>query len=113
MTRADDSIHWPALAVGALILLACLLVIYSTPRDVFWIVDGGTKALTSERMLETGFASLSFDYPAAELDPTGAAFPIPPPFALQLRGEFISFYPPAYSAISVPPLALLGRAATH
>ena len=29
---------------------------------------------------------------------------------MRLQREFVSFYPPAYSAISVPPLALLGKA---
>ena len=107
-SRPAEFDAWLPLLVGALTLLACLVVVYATPRDAFWILDGGTKSIVSQRMLEA--AELSFDYPAAALDPEGVAFPIRPPFALRWRGDFVAFYPPAFSAISVPFLGFFGRA---
>jgi hypothetical protein len=86
---------------------ACLGVIYATPSDVTWIVDCGSKALLAQRLLATGFADVHLDYPAALLDPTGDAFP-GGSFALSHAGGFVSVFPPAYSALAVPFLALLG-----
>jgi hypothetical protein len=84
--------------------------VYATPRDAYWIVDCGNKALVAERLLASGFRDVAFDYPAAALDPTGEAFPIPYPFAWRRGDAFVSQYPLAYPAISVPFLALLGPA---
>jgi hypothetical protein len=93
---------------GGLALLACLAVIYATPNDAFWVVDSGSKALLAQRLLETRYTELNFDYPAAHLDPTGRAFPIPPPYAVPRGDGFVSQYPPAYPAVAVPFLAVLG-----
>jgi len=93
---------------GGVALIAYLVVIYATPNDAYWIVDCGAKALLAERFVETRFSALDFDYPAASLDPTGEAFPIPPPFAVPHDGGFVSQYPPAYPAVAAPFLALLG-----
>ncbi len=55
------SLRGAALGVGALAFLACMAVVYATPRDSFWIVDCGNKALLATRLLETHFGSLNFD----------------------------------------------------
>ncbi len=93
---------------GVTALLACLAVVYATPRDAFWVVDCGSKALVAQRLLETGFSDPGLDYPAAHLDPAGVAFPIPPPFALQRGDRFVSQYPLAFSALAAPFAALFG-----
>jgi hypothetical protein len=93
---------------GAIALLACLVVIYATPSDAYWICDCGNKALLAERLLETSYTDLNFDYPGASVDPDRTAFPIPSGFAVH-RGEgFASAFPPAYSAVAAPFLGLLG-----
>jgi hypothetical protein len=98
------------MACGGIALIACLVVIVSTPNDAYWVVDSGSKALMAHRLLETGYGELNFDYPAAHLDPEGVAFPIPPPYAVPRGNGFVSQYPPLYSAIASPFLALLGDA---
>jgi hypothetical protein len=93
---------------GAIAVLACLVVIYATPRDSYWICDCGNKALLAKRLLETSYTDLNFDYPGASIDPDRIAFPIPSGFAVQ-RGEgFASAFPPAYSAVAAPFLGFLG-----
>jgi len=98
-----------AFACGVLALGVCLATIYATPGDAYWIVDSGAKALISRRLLESGYAQLDLGYPAAELDPEAVAFPIPPPFAVRRGDGFVSQYPPAYSALAAPFLAVLGE----
>ena len=98
-----------AFACGALALGVCLTTIYATPGDAYWIVDSGAKALISRRLLESGYTQLDLGYPAAELDPEGVAFPIPPPFAVRRGDGFVSQYPPAYPALAAPFLAVLGE----
>jgi len=99
-----------AAGCGALVFAACLAVVYATPRDAFWIADCGNKAILSERLLETRFGTLALDHPAAAWDPAGEAFPIPPPFAVLREEGFVSQYPPLYSALTAPFLALFGPA---
>ena len=98
-----------AFACGVLALGVCLTTIYATPGDAYWIVDSGAKALISRRLLESGYAQLDLGYPAADLDPEGGAFPIPPPFAVRRGDGFVSQYPPAYPALAAPFLAVLGE----
>jgi hypothetical protein len=98
------------MACGGIALIACLVVIVSTPNDAYWVVDSGSKALLAHRLLETGYGELNFDYPAAHLDPEGIAFPIPPPYAVPRGDGFVSQYPPFYSAIASLFLAVLGDA---
>lgn len=107
MANGARSLPAPALAAGV-VLVVCLVVVLATARESFWIADNGNKALVAQRLLDTGFRDLRLDYPAVALDPEGIAFPIPPPFAIALDGGFVSFYPPAFSALAAPGLALLG-----
>jgi hypothetical protein len=93
---------------GATAVLACLLVIYATPGDAYWICDCGNKALLAERLLETSYTDLNFDYPGASIDPDQVAFPIPSGFAVHRAQGFASAFPPAYSAVAAPFLGLLG-----
>ena len=107
-TERNSGGNGSAIVVGAIVLAACLAVIYGTPRDSYWIVDCGNKALVAERLLETGFGELSFDYPGAAVDPDWIGFPIRSQFSIPHGEGFVSAYPPAYSALSVPFLLLLG-----
>ena len=52
-----------AMLAGVVAASACLVVVAATPRETFWIVDCGHKALAAQRLLETGFTDLGFDYP--------------------------------------------------
>jgi hypothetical protein len=97
-------------ASGSVTLFACVAVIATTPDDAYWIGDCGAKALLARHLVSTGFGSLVFDYPASALDPSGAAFPIVPPFAVRHGNDFVSQYPPAYPAVAAPFLAWLGPA---
>ncbi|HJO22764.1 MAG: hypothetical protein QF890_09695 [Myxococcota bacterium] len=106
----DGGSRLTAVGSGALVFAACLAVVYATPRDAYWIADCGNKAILSERLLETGFSTLTLEHPAAAWDPAGEAFPIPPPFALPGDAGFVSQYPPLYSALAAPFLALFGPA---
>jgi hypothetical protein len=93
---------------GAVAFAACLAVLVTTPADTYWINDCGNKALVAERLLETGYRELGFDYPAAEIDPAASAFPIVPPFAVAREEGFLSVFPPAYPALAAPFLAAFG-----
>jgi hypothetical protein len=98
-----------ALLAGVVAATACLAVATATPREAFWIVDCGHKALVAQRLLETGFTELGFDYPAEELDPEGQLFPMGD-WAVR-RGEgFVSIFPAAYPALAAPFLGWLGPA---
>ncbi len=92
---------------GIVAAAACLAVIYTTPRQAFWIVDCGHKALVAQRLLETGFRDLGFDYPAEALDPRGQFFPMAD-WALRRGDGFVSIFPAAYPALAAPFLAWLG-----
>ena len=50
---------------GGAALLACLVVVYATPRDAFWIADCGNKALLAKRLLDTRYTALHLEYPGA------------------------------------------------
>ena len=96
-----------AMLAGVVAASACLVVVAATPRETFWIVDCGHKALAAQRLLETGFTDLGFDYPAKELDPEGQLFPMGD-WAVR-RGEgFVSIFPAAYPALAAPFLGWLG-----
>jgi len=97
-----------AVLSGGLAFAVCLAVLVATPADTYWINDCGNKALVAERLLETGYREIGFDYPAAALDPAGRAFPIAPPFSAARDGGFVSVYPPAYAALAAPFLAVFG-----
>jgi len=96
-----------AMLAGVVAATACLVVITATPREAFWIVDCGHKALVAQRLLETGFTDLAFDYPARELDPPGQLFPMAD-WAVPHGEGFISIFPAAYPALAAPFLAWLG-----
>ena len=96
-----------AMFAGIVAAAACLAVIYTTPRQAFWIVDCGHKALVAQRLLETGFRDLGFDYPAEALDPRGQFFPMAD-WALRRGDGFVSIFPAAYPALAAPFLAWLG-----
>jgi hypothetical protein len=93
---------------GLIVFAACLAVIATTPGDAYWINDCGNKALVAQRLLDTRFEQATFERPGAELDSQGRWFPIPPPFALRRGEDFVSTYPPAYSALAAAGLAALG-----
>lgn len=99
-----------ATGCGALVFVISLAVVYATPHDAYWVADCGNKALLAERLHETGFRTLAFDYPGAAWDPAGTAFPIPPPFAVPHDGAFLSQYPPLYAALAAPFLSGFGPA---
>jgi hypothetical protein len=99
-----------AAACGGAVLLACLGVVYATPNDAYWIVDCAGKGMLAEQLLRSGYRDLRLPYPAASLDPEGVAFPLPPPFAVAQAGGFVWQYPPAFSGLAAPFLAILGRA---
>ncbi|MDJ0864915.1 MAG: hypothetical protein QNK03_02325 [Myxococcota bacterium] len=94
---------------GLATLAVCLAVVVATPGETYWIADCGNKALQAGRLLESGFARLDFDAPAAAFDPEGAHFPIPPPYAVtRADGSRVSVWPPSYAALAAPFLAAFG-----
>lgn len=108
MPPARDRVAAALAGTGA--ALICLLVVAATPSDGFWIVDCGSRALLTERLLDTRFRDLGLGNPAGAFDPEGSAFPAQPPFVVRRGDGFVSAYPPAYAALAVPFRALLGRA---
>ncbi len=102
--------HALAAAAGLVTLLACLAVIQTTSRDAYWAGDCASRALLSERLLETGYSDLHLDYPAAALDPEGIAHPLPD-LAFRHGESFASIFPIAYPALAAPLQALGGPAA--
>jgi hypothetical protein len=100
----------PALLVGAIATVTCLVVIQRTASDAYWTGDCANKALVAHRLYDTGFRSLAFDYPAAAIDPAGRAFPLPD--LGRLRGsDRVSVFPVTYPALAAPLLGLGGSAA--
>ncbi|MFQ5416143.1 MAG: hypothetical protein ACE5FL_03735, partial [Myxococcota bacterium] len=97
-----------AFGVGGAVLAVCAAFLLATPSDGFWINDCGSKALVALRLRETAFRDLALDHPARLVDPEARTFPIPAPYAVLRNGRFFSFYPPAYSALSTPWLAVFG-----
>jgi hypothetical protein len=97
-----------ALAAALAVLAACVGLLLSTPGDGYWINDCGNKALVSQRLVDTGFASAAFARPDASFDPTGRWFPVPAPFSVRRGQEILSAYPPAYPALAAPLYAALG-----
>jgi len=95
-------------AAGLLAFVGCIAGLAFSPADGFWINDCGNKALMAERLVDSHYRALAFDYPAATVDPTRAAFPILPPFAVVRDGRLLSIYPPAYPAIGAPLLRVFG-----
>ena len=92
---------------GVVATTVCLVVVIATPREAFLIVDCGHKALVAQRLLETGFSDLGFDYPAERLDPEGQLFPMGD-WAVR-RGEgFVSIFSAVYPALAAPFLGWLG-----
>lgn len=102
---SDASIR-TALICAALVFVVCMAFVYATPQRGSWVVDNGARTLLAERLLAVGRVDL--EYPAADLDPTGAAFPIPPPYAVRIGERYFSQYPVAYPALAAPFLAMLG-----
>ena len=102
---SDASIR-TALICAALVFVTCMAFVYATPQRGTWVVDNGARVLLAKRLLDAGRVDL--EYPAADLDPTGAAFPIRPPYAVRIGERYFSQYPVAYPALAVPFLAILG-----
>ena len=102
---SDASIR-TALICAALVFVTCMAFVYATPQRGNWVVDNGARALLAKRLLDAGRVDL--EYPAADLDPTGAAFPIPSPYAVRIGERYFSQYPVAYPALAAPFLAMLG-----
>jgi hypothetical protein len=100
----------PALLAGSFVLLACLAVIYATPADSFWLLDCGNRALLAQRLLETGYTELNFDYPGRRVDPDGVAFPMSGGLSIRRGQGYTSRFPPAYAALAAPLLAIFGPA---
>ncbi len=98
-------------AVGAVYLA----VIFSSPLNAFWTIDGGFKFLTVERLAETSLRDVSIPYPGDRIDPDGEFFPIKPPMATLVGGRFVPdvslpfpiLTAPFYRVLSMPGLYLL------
>lgn len=97
----------PAIAVGLAVTATCLAFVHAGRSDAYWTGDCANRALVAARLLETGYRSPDFDYPAAALDPAGVAFPLPALGVARGRGR-VSVFPLAYPALAAPFLAALG-----
>jgi hypothetical protein len=100
----------PAALAAAAALLVCLALIHAMPGDAYWAGDCASRALQAGRLLATHYSDFHLDYPAAEFDPDGLAYPLPA-LAVRLPGGFASIFPIGYAALAAPGLALGGPAA--
>ena len=101
---------------GLAVLLAAAAAVYAVvafgllPADVFYSGDAGVKYIQVGSLVRGHFRTLALVYPAADLDPTGALFPLEPPFAWRVKDQFLSGFPAAFSALSVPAFSAFGLA---
>ena len=85
----------------AVLLIISICLIYAlltalTPRDVFWITDGGNKFITMENIIRYGTDAIV--YPAAEMDPEYKFFPYSDFHFVRYGNNIYSIFPPYFSA---------------
>lgn len=90
-----------------LILVASLAVVYlgivfTSPRDAFWTIDGGFKFLAVEQMVASCLGDVSLPYPGQTIDEAGEFFPIKPPMATKVRGRFYPDVSLVFPVLSTP-----------
>ncbi len=83
-----------------------MTVTCTLPLHSFWIIDCASKGLLAERIAETEFERLDFEYHAKPVDPNFKFFP--KHLAVPLGQGYTSTYPPAYSMLAACCYSLVG-----
>jgi hypothetical protein len=94
--------------VGAAAAVYAIIAFGVLPADVFYSGDAGVKYIQLGSLVRQHLRTLALAYPAADLDPAGALFPVEPPFAWRVGDRFLSGFDPAFPALSVPAFVALG-----